>query len=283
MLTGTIDTHIHIWDFAKATYEWLKNDTSLLHRSYAIEELTPQLPAAGVTEGVLVQAANNLEDTEWMLHVAAATPWLKGVVGWLPLTNPSATEKLLTKVYQTQLYYKGVRHLIHDEADPRWLLQDTVIESLRILAAHNIPYDVVAVLPEHIETAMAVAERIPQLKMVFDHMSQPPIAGKEQYGRWGSLMQEAAQHPAFYVKISGLGTTARNSQWQAADILPYITFVLEHFGEDRCFCGGDWPVALLGGGYADTWHKYRQALAQVANENVQEKIFYHNAKLFYNL
>jgi predicted TIM-barrel fold metal-dependent hydrolase len=34
-----IDTHIHIWNFDKAKYEWLENDTSILNRSYDIDEL----------------------------------------------------------------------------------------------------------------------------------------------------------------------------------------------------------------------------------------------------
>ena len=61
-----IDTHIHIWNFSKAKYAWLENDISILNRNYDIEELYRERKNAGVTGGVLVQAANNLEDTEWI-------------------------------------------------------------------------------------------------------------------------------------------------------------------------------------------------------------------------
>src|SRR5687768_16525123 len=117
-----IDTHVHIWDFKKAEYEWLKNDTSLLNRTYPIEELEASRTAAGITGGVLIQAANNFEDTNYMLETAAATGWIKGVVGWVPLMNPEFTATAL-KAYLANPYFKGVRHLIHDEPDPRWLLQ----------------------------------------------------------------------------------------------------------------------------------------------------------------
>lgn len=278
-----IDTHIHVWDFSKASYDWLQQADPLLNRNYAIEELQPQLADAGVTAGILVQAAWNLADTEWMLEVARRTPWIKGVVGWLPLTDPIATKALLEEKYLADPYFKGVRHLIHDEANTRWLLQDTVIESLHILAAHNIPYDIVGILPEHIEAAIEVAKRVPQLRMVFDHMNQPPVATKEWFGRWGTLMEAAAACDRLFVKISGLGTTARNPQWQPEDIAPYVSFVLQHFGADRCFMGGDWPVSLLAGSYASTWEKYRQTLMLVTDAATREKIFSLNAERFYHL
>ncbi len=75
-----IDKHIHVWNFDKAAYAWLDANTSIQNRTYHIEEIEKERNAAGVTEGVLVQAANNLEDTNWMLEVVANIDWIKGVV-----------------------------------------------------------------------------------------------------------------------------------------------------------------------------------------------------------
>lgn len=279
-----IDTHIHIWNFDKARYQWLENNTTLLNRHYEIEELEPVRKAAGISGGVLVQAANNTEDTDYMLAVAAATPWLQGVVGWLPLTDPALTQQLLQEKYINNPYFKGVRHLIHDEPDARWLLQPTVIESLRILAIHNLTYDIVGVKTAHIETALEVASKVPDLSMIFDHCNQPPIPAGEQFGTWGALMKEAAAHERFQVKISGLGLTVQKGDtWTADDITPYLAFVLEHFGEDRACCGGDWPVCLLAGSYTDAWKNYKEVLSKLLNEPGQQKVFAKNAERFYRL
>jgi L-fuconolactonase len=279
-----IDTHIHVWDFGKAEYDWLKNDTSILHRSYAIDELNEIRKKAHVSEGVLVQAANNFEDTSWMLKVAAETDWISGVVGWLPLQNPEVTQKKIEESYHNNTYFKGVRHLIHDEPDSQWLLQDAVIESLNILSSYKIPYDLVGIIPAHIETALKVSQKVPGLRMVFDHLNQPPIKTKERFGRWGELLIEASKHPNFFVKISGLGTTCNNpALWNADNIKPYIEFVLENFGSNRCFCGSDWPVSLLACSYDDTWTIYRNTTETLLNEEEQEKVFYTNAKAFYGL
>lgn len=284
MVKQIIDTHIHVWNFERAYYEWLQNDTSILNRSYAIDELAKEHIVSGVTEGILVQAANNLEDTNWMLEVADRTDWITGVVGWLPLTDPETTARVLSENYRRNEYFKGVRHLIHDEPDAKWLLQDKVIESLKILAAHNLPYDIVGIKPEHIETALSVADKVPDLKMIFDHLNQPPIATKEKFGVWGTLMTEAGKNKNFHVKISGLGTASgKFESWTAEDIKPYIAFALQAFGEDRCMLGGDWPVSLLAGSYVQTWHIYKEVINSLLRDEEKQKVFYKNAVHFYSL
>jgi L-fuconolactonase len=278
-----IDSHVHIWNFAKANYEWLKNDTSVLNRNYEIEELQSEVKKTAITGGVLVQAANNFEDTNWMLRVANETAFVKGVVGWMPLKNPSFTATAL-KEYLGNPYFKGVRHLIHDEPDPQWLLQPTVIQSLSVLAAYDVPYDVVGVTSQHLITALEVAQKVPELRLMLDHMNQPPIASGDKFGEWGELMKAAASHKNFYVKISGLGTCSKKgSAWSADDIEPYVEFVLKHFGENRCCCGGDWPVSLLAGSYHETWQQYLKVLSKRLRDADLQKVVHDNAVTFYNL
>jgi L-fuconolactonase len=120
--------------------------------------------------------------------------------------------------------------------------------------------------------------------MVFNHLNQPPVKSGERFGEWGQYMKQAAQHKNFYVKISGLGTTAGKEQFSAAAIKPYIDFVLTAFGADRCFCGGDWPVSLLACGYGEIWDIYKQVIKElVDNEHQRRLIFSDNAVSFYNL
>jgi L-fuconolactonase len=75
-----VDTHIHVWDFEKAKYPWLEGNTSILNRTWKIEELESERKKAGVTTGILVQASGNFEDTDWMMAVAEQTDcYPKGV------------------------------------------------------------------------------------------------------------------------------------------------------------------------------------------------------------
>jgi L-fuconolactonase len=279
-MQNAVDTHIHIWNLEQVDYPWLKGNTSILNRTYELEELEAQRRSADIVAGILVQAANSLEETHWMIKAAQQHRWIAGVVGWLPLQDPLATARILEMEYRPGMLLKGIRHLIHDEADPKWLLQDTVLESLGLLAALDIPYDLVGVLPDHIETALKVAERWPELRMIFDHLNQPPFSKKDK--RWEELMKAAATHRSFYGKISGLGTAAgKGHEWAARDLEPCIEFALHHFGVDRCCCGGDWPVSLLAGTYEKTWKAYRTVISNYLTPADQEKVLYRNATKFY--
>ncbi|GAB3417006.1 amidohydrolase family protein [Niabella aquatica] len=279
-----IDTHVHIWNVERSGYGWLKSASGWLQQSYSLEQLEASRIAAGVDAGLLVQADNTMEDTALMLEAANNHKWIKGIVGWLPLTSSSKSEQLLQSVFSGERYFKGVRHLIHDEADDEWLLQPEVIESLKLLAACHLPFDVVGVNVNHIKTALKIAELVPDLKMVFDHLNQPPVKSGEQFGEWGQYMKLAAQHKNFYVKISGLGTTAGKEKFAEAAIKPYIDFVLTGFGAKRCFCGGDWPISLLASGYEEVWSVYKQVIRElVADEHERRLIFCENAISFYNL
>ena len=279
-----IDTHVHVWDLEKAKYPWLEGDNSILNRTWQIDEITQERKEAGITAGVLVQASGNLEDTDLMLETAYKTDWIFGVVGWLPLMDVNATQELLEERFLKEKYFKGVRHQIHDETDPKWLLQPMVLKSLQLLASYKIPYDIVGILPAHIKTVLLVAEKIPNLKMVFDHLNWPPIATKEKFGTWGELMSIAAQHENFYAKISGLGTASGNFEDRKPDdIKPYVGFVLQHFGTERCFCGGDWPVSMLANSYIQTWQITKDIISDVLNNEEKDKIFFSNANSFYNL
>ena len=148
----------------------------------------------------------------------------------------------------------------------------------------DVPYDVVGVLPEHLETVLKLINKVPELKMVLDHLNQPPIQQGEKFGKWGALISEVAKHPNMFAKISGLGTTTnKNNSWGADDIIPYVEFALEKFGINRCFCGGDWPVSLLADSYTNTWKIYRQTFEKLVNKHDAEKILYSNARVFYQL
>ena len=279
-----IDTHVHIWDLIKVHYSWLQGDTSILARNYLPDELYPQLSKVNVTSAVLVQAANNLEDTELMLSAAAHNDWIQGVVGWVPLEDPSKTQTLIENWKVTQPYIKGIRHLIHNEVNDQWLLQDKVIESLKILAHHHITYDIVGVKEAHLKAAITIAEKIPSLNLVLDHLNNPPIPHQSQMDIWRTNIKLAAQHKNIHAKISGLAlATGKFETWTSADIQASIEYALEQFGTDRCFCGGDWPVSLLAGGFVKSINAYREIIENCLPIIDQEKVYFKNATLFYQL
>ncbi|QSB13739.1 amidohydrolase family protein [Natronosporangium hydrolyticum] len=261
-----IDAHLHLWDLSAVAYPWLTPAAGPIYRTFTPADVEPELRTAAVDGVVLVQAANSAEDTEAMLAVAARQPWVAGVVGWVPLTEPAQAAAALTR-YATVPAFTGVRHLIHDEPDPDWVVQPAVVESLRLLAEHDVSFDVVAVLPEHLAHVATLAQAVPELRLVIDHLAKPPIQ-QRGWQPWADLLAAAAAHPNVYAKISGLNTAADPARWSAADLRPYVEHALAVFGADRLMFGSDWPVALLAGDYQQV---LRETLAALQGCDEQQR------------
>ncbi len=275
-----IDTHQHFWALNKVEYPWLTPDAGSIYRTFQPHELVPQLIAAGIDKTVLVQSANNTEDTISMLTQSEAYDWIGAVVGWVPLYDHTRMRVLLER-YRQHPKFRGIRHLIHNESDPDWIIRPDVIDGLRILAEYDMVFELVAVYPQHLKHAPLLCEQVPSLSIVIDHLAKPPIRAREM-GGWASQMQAAAVYPNVYAKISGLNTAADYATWGADDLRPYIDFAMQHFGPGRLMFGSDWPVCTLAGDYAKVWRETNRALAGYP-QSTRDAIFGNTAQRIYRI
>lgn len=273
-----IDTHQHLWKPSERSYDWL-SAVPPLNSDFGPEDVAADVTSAGITATVLVQAADTYEDTFYMLSVAASVPVVRGVVGWAPLDR-AAEAAAAIELYALSPTVRGVRVLNHTYADPRWLLQDSVDASLRLLAKHGLALDVVSVVPERLEMLAELAGRHPELTIVLDHMAKPDIAGKG-WEPWASLIAEVAARPNVSVKLSGLNT-ASGAEWTWQDWLPYVNHVVDHFGSDRVMLGSDWPVSILAGDFVGVWLAQREVIGHLTTEQ-QDDILFRTATRAYSL
>ena len=246
-----IDAHQHVWDRSRARYDWLGPQHGEIDRTTTEDEVLPQLRRCGVDAVVLVQAADNAEDTALMLATAAEHPVVAGVVAWVPLDDPAATEAALPALVADPLVV-GIRTLVHERADPDFLRRPEVGESLSLVAAAGLSYDVVAVLPRHLEHVPWLAERHPDLRLVVDHLGTPPI-GRQDAEPWWGLVARAAEFPQVLAKVSGLYPGDDPTAWSTEAVRPFVERALQVFGAERLMYGGDWPVSVRAGGYERVW------------------------------
>ena len=277
-----LDTHQHFWHLEKVAYPWLVPEYGPIHANFEAADLAPQLAETGMQKTVIVQAADSYEDTNYMLATAAANDWVAGVVGWLPLLDPAEMARKLDEDYGGNRYFRGIRHLIHEEADPEWALQEQVIEGLQLLAERDLTFDVVAVFPNHLRLVPTLSERVPGLRMVIDHLAKPPLEA-EARREWRAQMAAAAGNPNVYAKVSGLNTTTADFEnWTWEDIKPAIDTALELFGAERLMFGSDWPVAILAGDYRKVHDETGKALAGLG-EAERAAIWGGTGNAFYGL
>jgi L-fuconolactonase len=154
------------------------------------------------------------------------------------------------------------------------VLRPDVDEGLGLLAAAGLTFDYVAVLPRHLEHVPTLSERHPDLRIVIDHLSKPPI-GKADREPWWSLIAAAAENPLVHAKVSGLYPAT-------AAIQPFVDRALELFGPSRLMYGGDWPISVAYGGYDAVFAGLRAALSGLPAAD-REQIWSGTARRFYRI
>jgi L-fuconolactonase len=275
-----VDAHQHFWDPAQVPLSWLGAEHGPIARAFTPQDLAPLREESSVGQTVLVQSACLDADTDAMLVHAHRHDWVGAVVVWLPLASPQATASRLEQL-APEKKVRGVRHLIHDEPDPHWILQQNVLESLELVEQNGLVLELPAVFPRHLEDVPELARSFPGLTIVIDHLGKPPI-GSDRMDEWSRQLFAAAAEPNVAAKISGLNTATANRDWNAADIRPSIDTALDAFGVSRLLCGSDWPMALLNGDYPRIWRETRRALDELAQPD-QEALLTGTATRLYGL
>ncbi len=247
--TSRIDAHHHFWDPARYSYPWMAGDEmEPVRRGFAPDDLRGPLGEEQIDGTVLVQTLSSPHETGEFLELAAATDFVRGVVGWVDLTSPSVADDLDALLDGPDgRWLVGIRHQVHDEPDPDWLARSDVHRGLAAVQARGLTYDLLVrarELPAAVETVRA----FPGLQFVLDHIAKPRIAdGRDD--PWAERMPALAAQPNVAVKLSGMVTEADWATWSPRDLRPFVGRVAEWFGVQRLMFGSDWPVCLLAGSY----------------------------------
>lgn len=256
-----IDSHHHLWDPAGRAYPWLAG-LDAIQRRFGVEDLLPLLAANDLDGSVLVQTVSDVDETRDFLKTAAATPEIFGVVGWVDLTDSNVGPTIQDlREGDGGAFLVGIRHQVHDEQNPDWLLHEDVQRGLEAIATADLVYDLL-VRPRELPAAITVARDFPHLRFVVDHIAKPPIASGE-LEPWSELMHEFSGLDNVACKLSGMVTEADHDHWSPDDLLPYIRTVVEVFGPDRLMFGSDWPVCLLAASYDEVIQATRSVLAEL--------------------
>ena len=245
-----VDAHHHVWDPATADYPWLTDELAVIRRRFSPDDLAPELAAAGIDATVLVQTRSSQDETAEFLALAARTPFIRGVVGWVDLTEPAVGEAIAAlRAGPGGDRLVGIRHQVHDEPDADWLLREDVARGIRAVGAAGLAYDLL-LRPRELPAALQLTRRSPDIRFVIDHLAKPPIA-TGALEPWRGLLAPFADLDHVACKVSGLVTEAAWSSWTPADLQPFVDHAIDVFGPRRLLFGSDWPVCLLAATYSE--------------------------------
>jgi L-fuconolactonase len=264
-MVTSVDAHHHFWDTRSGRFEypWMSGAAAGLAGSYGPDELGPLARQAGIEHTVLVQTISDVEETEVFLSMAEASDLVAAVVGWVDLTDPAVDESLdRLKARADGRWLKGIRHQVHDEEDPDWLLRPDVRRGLESVKRAGLVYDLL-VRPRELPAALRLAQEMPDTRFVVDHIAKPVIASGE-LEPWAGYMRRLADDPWVSVKLSGMVTEADWETWTVDDLRPYVDRLLEWFGPDRLMFGSDWPVCTLAATYGEVHAAATELLADLS-------------------
>jgi L-fuconolactonase len=273
-----VDSHHHFWDLSKFDYYWMPPHPNVIVRNYLPEDLAPILKRNGISKTVLVQAHKSVDEANWLLDIAEANEFVAGVVAWVELTDPNVGGVLDALMKRPRLV--GIRHQVEDDPDEAWLTRDASIRGLKEVADRGLAYDVL-VKPQHLKYVPPLAGKVPNLRMVIDHIAKPLIA-QGVIDPWASDIKAVADIPGVYCKISGMVTEADHANWIVDDLKPYVSHIVESFGFDRLMYGSDWPVCLLAADYDRMFKATLDAIGPMPDDD-RAKFLGKNATEFYKL
>ncbi len=178
-MNSTVDAHHHLWDLARTPQPWIDGDRlAPIKTNFRIDDY---IEAVGqrVVRSVVVQTVADPGETPLLLAIAEQSELVGGVVGWIDLTADGVEDRLGDLLASAAgEWLVGIRHLVQDEPDPRWLCRADVRRGLEALGRAGLVFDLLT-RPEQLEGAIDTVGALPSVSFVVDHLSKPPIAQRD--------------------------------------------------------------------------------------------------------
>jgi len=242
-----IDAHHHLWRYTPTEYPWMSEKMAILRQDFTTTDLELVASRCGVRGTVAVQARQILQETPFLLDAADCCSMIRGVVGWVPLIDRDV-ESHLERLSQNKLL-KGVRHVLHDEPDPLYMLRDDFNAGISLLRKYDLRYDLL-IFAKHLPQTIDFVDRHPNQIFVVDHIAKPKV-GEGEIAEWRTGIQVLSQRENVFCKLSGMVTETDWNSWNVAQLRPYFDVVLEAFSPSRLMFGSDWPVITVASRYED--------------------------------
>ena len=275
-----IDAHTHFYDPTRAQgVPWPPKSEPRLYRRILPPDYKDQPQPHAVGGTVVVEASPWLDDNDWILNLADRDRLIAGFVGNLQIGDDNFEKNV--KRYADHWLFRGLR--VREEEASKSLHDPKLRKRFKLLADLDLALDVNGP-PAILLHAASLAQDIPKLRIVVDHMGNPQIDGRAPDSDWMLLLRAAARHKNVFCKVSGLvegtsrrdGTAPRDPDFYR----PALNALWEIFGEDRLIYGSNWPVSSL---YAElaTVQTIPYQYFKDKGQSALEKVFSRNAKRAY--
>jgi L-fuconolactonase len=272
-----IDTHTHFYDPTRPQgVPWPPPGNALLYRTVLPEHWRALAAPEGVSGTVVVEASAWLEDNQWILDLAAEERAIVGLVGHIDPNREAFAADLAR--FAAHPLFRGIRcggrYFEDVEAG-------SFVADMEALAAADLELDVLVRSP-HLNGLLTLAARLPELRIVIDHIAHMPIDGQALDPAWVERYQRLGAPPNVYMKVSALmeQSTVQPAPADVDFYRPTLDALWDAFGEDRLIYGSNWPVLERAGQYAPALNIVKTYFGEKGAEALA-KYFGKNAKAAY--
>lgn len=272
-----IDTHTHFYDPTRPQgVPWPAPDDKVLYRTVLPEHCKALALTEGVTGTVVVEASGWFADNQWILDLAAQDQFLVGLVGHLDPNRPEFGAELETLAANP--LFRGIRCGGRYFTD---MEQGTFLADMALLAAKDLALDLL-LGPDYFAGVVQLAQRLPNLRIVVNHIGLMPIDGQAIPAEWVTRYQQLAAQPNVYMKVSGFMELSiiRPAPAEVAYYYPTLDVLWHAFGAERLIYGSNWPVCEVAGTYAQCITIVKNYF-QAKGESAYQKYFWQNAQAVY--
>ena len=285
-----IDTHIHLYDTNRSEgVDWPPVTDKVLYRPVLTEHFDEVADREGIPSTVIVEASSRVEDNQWVLDLVKHNPErYLALVGNLPIGTDEFAG--LLERFSRDSRFVGIR--MRDRPGGEDFFTDAVWRDLGLLAKKGLTLDVL-IHNFTIDEVTEVAKRLPELKIMINHLGGLVITNDPLTPEWKNSVKRAAAQPNVHCKVSGIfqRSGVKPPPKEQSFYAPVFKVVYEAFGEDRIVYGSNWPVTDRGGSYSDQLsiirsYFSRHLLNPVSRERqqqIEKKLFRENAVKFYGL
>ena len=279
-----IDTHIHLLEPDRFTYEWTKGFPALTGR-FDLSDYQKASADTGIQAGVFmeVDCEESADEARYFCSLAEQPGCLIQAVVAAARPESPDFERNLEAMAHPRL--TGIRRVLHTQPDE--LSQSSLFrENVSHLGALGLSFDL-CVLQRQLPLALDLVRACPQTTFILDHCGVPEISSNDApagagFLAWKKSIRALAAEPNVNGKISGITAYAPEPLRNAEGLRPYIETMLEAFGPARLVWGGDWPVVNLGDGLL-AWSNITRDLLSELTPDERTLILSTNAKKIYRI
>lgn len=278
-----IDTHQHLWDLGRLRLKWIGKGT-ILDRNFLADDYATATAGLGVAQAVYMEVAVVPEDqtaeAKWVSDLCASrsSPTRSAIISGLPASAGFAG---YLDQFKGNPYIKGLRCGVQTEpGNAGKVVSNAFISGIRELGRRNLSFDL-NMGGDDLEYGFQLVQACPETRFIMDHCGNPDVR-QPPSEKWIKGIENLAKKPNVSAKISGIIARVDQQKPLVPQLAPFVNRVWNAFGPDRVVFGGDWPVCLNGGTYAQ-WVSALREIAAGRTRADQAKLFHDNALGVYRL